>query len=101
MIVPQGSYYSKNPIYNVGNNMMGILQGTSSHSSLPLSKLGARNTFTFLGTLDIPDMYKITNDPIYHNLHWPPILHKISSENPKFEGKQGDDLGIHITTYHL
>ena len=51
--------------------------------------------------LDILDLYKLTNDPIYHNLLWPPIPHKILTDIPKFDGKQGEDLGTHITTYHL
>jgi len=80
---------------------MGGPQGSSSHMSSPWSDSGASNTFPFLATLDIPDLYKLTNDPIYHNLLWPPIPPKIPMDIPKFEGKQGEDLGTHITTYHL
>jgi len=101
MIVPQGNYYSTHPMYNIGNNRMGGLQGSSSHMSSPWSDFGASNTLPFLATLDIPNLYKLTNDPIYHNLLWPPIPHKISIDILKFEGKQGEDLGAHITTYHL
>jgi len=54
-----------------------------------------------LATLNILDLYKLTNDPIYHNSHWPPILHKIPANIPKFEGKQWDDTGTHFSTYHL
>lgn len=69
--------------------MMGGPHGPSSHSSSPWSNLGAPNTLPFLATLDIPDLYKLTNDPIYHNLRWGPIPHKIIADIPKFEGKQG------------
>ena len=55
----------------------------------------------FLAILDISDLYKLKNDPIYHNLLWLPIPHKIPTDIPKFEGKQGEDPGTHITTYHL
>lgn len=81
--------------------MMGGLQGPSSHSSSPLSKSGVPKNFPFLATFDIPDRYKLTNDPIYHNIHWPRIPHKIPVDILTFEGKQGDDLGTHVTTYHL
>ena len=56
MNVPQGNYYSTNPMYNVGNNMVGELQGSSSHSSSPWSKLGAPNTLPFFSKLDIPNL---------------------------------------------
>jgi len=69
--------------------------------SSPWSDSGASNTLPFLATLDISYLYKLTNDLIYHNLLWLPILHKILTNIPKFEGKQGEDLGTHITTYHL
>ncbi len=88
-------------MYNIKTQMMGGPQGSSSHMSSPWSELGAPNSLPFLAMLDIPDLYKLTNDPIYHNLRWPPIPHKIPREIPKFKGKQGEDLGTHITTYHL
>jgi len=68
MTVPQGNYYSMHPAYNVGNNMMGGPQGPSSHFSSTWSELGASNTFPFLAILDIPDLNKLTNDTIFHNL---------------------------------
>jgi len=79
---------------------MGGPQGSSSHMSSPWSDLGASHTLPFLATLDIPEFYKLTNDPIYHNLLWMPIPHKIPIDIPKFEGKQGEYLGTHITSYH-
>ena len=89
------------PVYNIGNNTMGGLQGSASPMSLPWFDSGELNTIPFLATLDISNLYKLTNDPIYHNLLWPPILHKIPTDIPKFEGKQGEDPDMHITTYHL
>jgi len=88
-------------MYNIGTQTMGRPQGSSSHMSLPWSELGASHTLPFLAMLDIHDLYKLTNDPIYHNLLCLPIPHKITTNIPKFDGKQGEDLGTHITTYHL
>ena len=55
----------------------------------------------FLATFNFPDLSKLTNDPIMHHPAWPLVLVKIPTEIPKFEGKTGDDLASHITTYHL
>lgn len=101
MIAPHVNYYSLHPVYNIGNNTMGGLQGSSSHVSSPWSNSGASNTLPFLEILDIIVLYKLTNDPIYHNLLWPLIPHKTLMDIPKFEGKQGEYLGTHITVYHL
>jgi len=97
----QSNYYTTQPMYTMGNQMMGGAQNSSGHSSSPWSELGAPNSLPFLATLDIPDLYKLTNDPIYHNLQWPTIPHKIPMDIPKFDGKHGEDPGTHITTYHL
>ena len=99
--IPQGTYYTMQPVYNIGNNAMGRLQGSSSHMSSPWSNSAASHTIPFLAMLDIPGLYKLTNDPMYHNLLWPQIPHKIPTNTPKFDGKQGEDVGTHITTYHL
>lgn len=80
---------------------MGGPQGPSSHFSFPWSELGASNSFHFLAMLDIPDLNKLTNDPIFHNLLWPPIPQKICTYILKYKGKQGEHQGINITTYHL
>lgn len=101
MTVPQGNYYSTHPMYNIGNNTMGGPQGSASHMSSPLFDSGASNTLPFWATLDISNLYKITNGPIYHNLLWPPIPHKVPTNILKFERQQGEDAGMHITTYHL
>ena len=46
-------------------------------------------------------MSKLTNDPIRHHFAWPPVLVKIPTDIPKFDGKTGEDPANHITTYHL
>lgn len=56
---------------------MGGAQGSSSHMSSPWSESGTPNSLPFLETLDIHNLYKLTKDPIYRNLQWPPIPHKI------------------------
>ena len=54
----------------------------------------------FLATLELPDLSKLMNDPIRHHFAWPPILVKIPTDIPKFDGKIGEDPANHITTYH-
>ena len=46
-------------------------------------------------------MSKLINDPIRHNPSWPPILVKLQSNIPNFDGKQGDDPKNHVMTFHL
>ena len=55
----------------------------------------------FLVTLNLPDLTKLTNDPIKYNLAWPLVPTKLPSDIPKFEGKSGEDPGDHVTTFHL
>ena len=99
--IPQSKYYTMQPMYTMGNQMMGGAQSSLGHPSSPWSESGAPNNLPFLETLDIPDLYKLTNDPIYHNLPWLLIPHKKPTNIPKFKGKQGEDPGTHITTYHI
>ena len=55
----------------------------------------------FLANFDLPDLSKLINDPIQHNPSWLPILVKLPSDIPKFDGKQGDDPKNHVMTFHL
>jgi hypothetical protein len=55
----------------------------------------------FLETLDLPDLSRLTNDPIFHSPFWPPIPAKLPSDIPKFDGKPGEDPSNHVMTYHL
>jgi hypothetical protein len=55
----------------------------------------------YLASLNIPDLTKLTNDPILHNATWPAMPTKLPSDIPKFEGKAGDDPANHVMTFHL
>ena len=55
----------------------------------------------FLATLELPDVSKLTNDPILHNLFWPPVPTKILGDCPKFDGKANEDPQAHVMPYHL
>ena len=68
----------------------------SSHIAMALTSQSP-----FLAVLNLPDLTKLTNDPIAHDPNWPPIPTKLPSDIPKFEGKQVEDLGNHIMTFHL
>jgi hypothetical protein len=55
----------------------------------------------FLSTLNLPELSRLMNDLVHHDLTWPLVPTKIYSDIPKFEGKTGDNPGDHITTFHL
>jgi hypothetical protein len=55
----------------------------------------------FLAMLNLSDLSKLMNDPMSHNPTCLPIPKKLASDIPKFEGKNGEDLGDHVTTFHL
>ena len=55
----------------------------------------------FVATLELPDVSKLTNDPILHNLYWPMVPTKIPGDCPKFEGKSEEDPQVHVMTYQL
>ena len=55
----------------------------------------------FLASLNLPDLSKLTNGPIAHNPNWPPMPMKLPLDIPKFEGKQAEDPGNHVMTFHL
>lgn len=55
----------------------------------------------FLAMLNLPDLTKISNDPIRYNPTWPLVPTKLPSDIPKFKGKSGEDLRDHVTTFHL
>ena len=75
---PWGQGYSQ-PSWSMGT---GPYPGTGMAVNPPLP---------FLATLDLPDVSKLTNDPISHNPYWPPVPTKIPGDCPKFEGKAGED----------
>ena len=55
----------------------------------------------YLASLNIPDLTKLTNDPIFHYPTWTTMPTKLPSDIPKFEGKVGDDTANHIMNFHL
>jgi hypothetical protein len=55
----------------------------------------------FLAMLHLPDLTRLLNDPICHDPRWPPMPTKLPSDIPKFEAKPNEDLGDHVTTFHL
>ena len=68
----------------------------------PFNQTSFGNTpLPFLATLELPNLSKLTNDPILHHPTWTPVPVKIPTNILKFEGKMGDDPASHITTYHL
>lgn len=82
---------------------MGGLYGPSGlNTPLNLDHNPFTNTqLLFLDTLELHDLSRLTNDPIQHNHTWSVVPIKIPTYIPKFDGKNGEDLVIHITTYHL
>jgi hypothetical protein len=55
----------------------------------------------FMATLNLLDLSKLMNDPVCHDPTWLPVPTKFPSDILKFEGKNGEDPGDHITTFHL
>lgn len=55
----------------------------------------------FMATLELPDLSRLTNDPIAYAPWWLAILHKLPSDIPKFNGNTGEDSSNHVMTFHL
>jgi hypothetical protein len=55
----------------------------------------------FLATLDLPNLSRLTNDPILHAPFWPTIPTKLPSDIPKFDGKPREDPNNHVMNFHL
>jgi hypothetical protein len=56
---------------------------------------------TFLSTLDLSDMSRILNDPIFHSPYWSIMSAKLPSYIPKFDDRSGEDPNNHIMNFHL
>ena len=56
---------------------------------------------SFLTILNLLYLWKLMNDPMCHDLTCSPVPIKLPSDIPKFEGKTREDLGDHVTTFHL
>lgn len=55
----------------------------------------------FMASSNIPDLTKLTNDPIQHDPTWPAMPTKLPSYIPKFEGHAREDPSNHIMSFHL
>jgi hypothetical protein len=87
---PTGYNYPSNPVYGSTGVPMPHQYYLQVNQKLP-----------FLATLDLPDLSRLTNDPIFHYLVWLAIPAKLPSDIPKFDGKSGEDPNNHVMTFHL
>lgn len=55
----------------------------------------------FIATLDLRNLSRITNDPLFYLPFWLAIPTKLPSDIPKFEGKSGEDPSNNVMTYHI
>lgn len=87
---------------STGNqNVYGGMTGGPQSSGAPPHGLPAQNKSPFLTTLNLPDLSRLTNDPILHLPHWPAIPTKLPLDIPKFDGRPGEDPSINVMTFHL
>ena len=61
----------------------------------------AQPRIPFLAMLNFLDLSKLTNDLVCHDLVWNHVPTKLNLHVLKFEGKNGEDPGDHVTTFHL
>ena len=61
----------------------------------------AQPRLPFLATLNLLDLSRFMKDPVSHDPAWTAVPTKLPSDIPKFEGKDGEDPGEHVTTFHL
>jgi hypothetical protein len=73
---PNGYNYPPNPVYGPTGVPMTHQYYLQVNQQLP-----------FLVTLDLPDLSRLTNDPIFHSPVWPAIPAKLPADIPKFDGK--------------
>jgi hypothetical protein len=87
---PVGYNYPPQPVYDPTGVPMPHQYHPQVNRQLP-----------FLATLDLPDLSRLTNDPILHSPFWPVIPAKLPSDIPKFDSKPGEDPNNHVMTFHL
>jgi hypothetical protein len=87
---PTGYNYPPNPVYGPTSVPMPHQYYPQVNRQLP-----------FLATLDLPDLSRLTNDPIFHSPVWPAIPAKLPSDIPKFDGKSREDPNNHVMTFRL
>jgi hypothetical protein len=106
----QGHTVTRSPLHGSGGPTSS--QGGSTNPPSPHQGSGSQHTMAgtniptplqmpYLASLNIPDLTKLTNDPILHDATWPAMPTKLPSDIPKFEGKAGDDPANHVMTFHL
>jgi len=54
----------------------------------------------FVATLELPDLNRLTNDPILFSA-WCPVIPQKPSDIPKFNGNPREDPSNHVMTFHL
>ena len=55
----------------------------------------------FLVMPNLPDLSRLTNNPVSHDPTWEAIPTKLPSDIPKFKGKPREDPSEHVTMFHL
>ena len=89
-----GSYYGQgHGIYSNQRYMNQNYQGAWHQPAQP--------RLPFLENLNLLDLSRLMNDHVSDDPAWPEVPNKIPSNIPKFEGKDGEDPGEHVTTFHL
>ena len=89
-----GGYYGKgHGIYSSQPYMNQNYQGAWHRPAQP--------RLPFLTTLNLPNLSRLMNDPVSHDLAWPAVPNKLPLDIPKFEGKVREDPSEHVTTFHL
>jgi hypothetical protein len=87
---PTGYNYPPNPVYGP----TGVPMPHQYHPQI-------NRKIPFLVTLYLPDLSRLTNDPIFHSWVWPIIPTKLPSDILKFDGKPEEDPNNHVMTFHL
>ena len=65
------------------------------------SQANLRCILPFMAHLNLPDLSRLTNDPINHQPHWLRMPTEVASDVPKLERKVGEDPQNHIMSFHL
>jgi hypothetical protein len=106
----QGHPFTRSPLHRSGGptssqggrtNPPSPHQGSGSQHTMAEANPPPQLQMPYLASLNIPDLSKLTNDPILHDPTWPVMPTKLPSDIPKFEGKAWDDPANHVMTFHL
>ena len=68
--------------------------------TVPLYGASIPMSLSFIGSIKIPNMAWLTNEPIFHDPTWPLMPTKLPSDIPKFEGKAGEYPHKNIMSFH-